>query len=170
MEFLNLDIWGLTAAYVAVAFVLLSLHIYSRWSYAIKASVTVLVLFLCAVTYKSYPSLLGWPVPSSSLPPKLFLVAVEVQEPDTIYLWAKDLGTGLADRRPRAYQLSYSKSLHERASEAGRKMRRGINIIVEVASAPGAVPIAGTGTTQSEVPPDQVEFVEAPQGLLPAKE
>lgn len=169
MAFLNLGIWGLTAAYVAVAFVLLSLHIYSRWSLAIKATVTVLVVALCAVTYKSYPSLLGWPVPSSSLPSKLFLVAVEVQEPDNIYLWAKDLDEGLGDRRPRAYQLSYSKSLHERASEAGRKMRRGINMIVEIEADSGA-PTSATGTTRTDITPDQVAFVEAPQGLLPPKE
>lgn len=169
MEFLNLDIWGLTAAYVVVAFVLLSLHIYSRWSYGIKAAVTVLVVGLCAVTYKSYPSLLGWPVPSSSLPAKLFLVAIEVQEPDNIYLWAKDLGTGLGDRRPRAYQLSYSKSLHEKASKAGSKIRRGIKIIVELEATSG-VPTTATGTTKTDIKPDEVVFVEAPQGLLPAKD
>ncbi len=169
MEVLNLDIWGLIAAYIAIAFVLLSLHIYSRWSFTIKAAVTVLVVALCAVTYKSYPSLLGWPVPSSSLPSKLFLVAIEVQEPDNIYLWAKDLGAGLGDRRPRAYQLSYSKSLHEQASQAGRKMRRGINMIVEVQGASG-VPTSATGTTKTDIKPDEVVFVEAPQGLLPKKE
>ncbi|MCP5081312.1 MAG: hypothetical protein GY948_06395 [Alphaproteobacteria bacterium] len=169
MELLNLDIWGLTAAYVALAFVLLSLHIYSRWSFGIKASVTVLVLALCAVTYKSYPGLLGWPVPSSSLPPKLYLVAIEVQEPDNVYLWAKDLGTGFGDRRPRAYQLSYSKSLHEKASKAGSKMRRGINMIVEIQTTSG-VPTASTGTAKTEIKPDEVVFVEAPQGLLPSKD
>ena len=169
MEYLNLGIWGLTAAYVALAFILLSLHVYSRWSYAIKATVTVLAVALCAVTYKSYPGLLGWPVPSSSLPSKLYLVAVEVQEPDNIYLWAKDLGSGLGDRRPRAYQLSYSKSLHERASEAGRKMRRGINMIVEL-DASASAPTDASGTTRTDIKPDDVAFVEAPQGLLPAKE
>ena len=169
MELLNLNIWGLTAAYVALAFILLSLHIYSRWSFGIKASATVLVLVLCAVTYKSYPGLLGWPVPRSSLPDKLFLVAIEVQEPDNIYLWAKDLGTGLGDRRPRAYQLSYSKSLHEKASKAGSKMRRGINIIVEVEAA-SSVPTAASGTTKTDIKPDEVVFVEAPQGLLPSKD
>ena len=65
--------------------------------------------------------------------------------------------------------MSYSKSLHEQASQAGRKMRRGINMIVEVEGASG-VPTSATGTTKTDIKPDEVVFVEAPQGLLPKKE
>ena len=169
MESLNWDIWGLTAAYVAVALVLLSLHIYSNWNFSIKALATVVVMALCAVTYKSYPGLLGWPVPSSSLPSKLYLVAIEVQEPDSVFLWAKDLDEGFADRRPRAYEVSYSKSLHEKAEQASRKMRRGIAIIAESSSAGGIV-TSTTGETATNSQASEVSFVEAPQGLLPDKE
>ncbi|NNE24540.1 MAG: hypothetical protein HKN11_18215 [Rhizobiales bacterium] len=169
METLNWGIWGLITAYVAVALVLLSLHIYSNWNFSIKAMATVIVMSLCAVTYKSYPGLLGWPVPSSSLPSRLYLVAIEVQEPDNVFLWAKNLDQGLGDRRPRAYQISYSKSLHEQAEQAGRKMRRGISMIAETVSDGGLVTLAtGEVTTNSQT--SQISFVEAPQGLLPDKE
>ncbi len=169
MENLNWGIWGLIAGYIALALLLLSLHVYSRWSFGIKAAVTVLGLGLCAVTYKSYPGLLGWPVPGTSLPSKLYLVAVEVQEPDNIFLWAKDLDQGLGDRRPRAYQLSYSKSLHERADRAAAKARRGIPMIVEV-DVGGLVADNAVAATQAIIKPSQIDFIEAPQGLLPGKD
>ena len=54
MEMLNWGIWGLIAGYIAVAIILLSIHIYSNWSFSIKSMATVMVLALCAVTYKSY--------------------------------------------------------------------------------------------------------------------
>ncbi len=169
MEVLNWGIWGLTAAYFAIALILLSLHIYSRWSFSVKALATIVVLGLSVVTYKSYPGLLGWPVPSTSLPSKLYLVAVEVQEPDSIFLWAKDLDQGLADRRPRAYEISYSKSLHERAERAGRKIRRGIAMIAET-NAEGSLPSTAAGNVGSVNQSSRIRFFEAPQGLLPDKD
>ncbi len=169
MELLNWNIWGLIASYAALALVLLSLHIYSSWSFSIKAATTLIVLSFCAITYKSYPGLLGWPVPSSSLPSRLYLVAVEVQEPDDIYLWAKDLDQGLGDRRPRAYRVSYSKSLHENAERAGSNIRRGIAMIVETVG-DGAIVTTSDGDAQATSRNSQIRFIEAPQGLLPEKE
>lgn len=169
MELLNWDIWGLIAGYFAIALILASLHIYSNWNFTIKGLATVLVVGLCAVTYKSYPGLLGWPVPSSSLPSKLYLVAVEIQEPDSIYLWAMDLDRGLGDRRPRAYEVEYSKSLHEHAARAGHNIRRGIAMIAEV-DAEGSVASNASGDLQTTSPASRIKFIEAPQGLLPDKE
>ena len=169
MSTYTLGIGGLITAYVVLAAVLLSLHVYSNWSVWIKAFATVLVIGLCVVTYRSYPKLLGWPVATDVLPSRLYLVAVQVSEPDTVYLWAADLDKGLSRRRPRAYELEYSKTLHEQAERAGRKLRRGISVVVEIEPADGAVARVADEAA-AVIKSLKLRFVDAPEGLFPKKE
>ncbi|MEO9873553.1 MAG: hypothetical protein ABJM26_17020 [Anderseniella sp.] len=159
---------GLAAAYVMLGVILLSLHLYSRWSHWIKIMVTVLATVFMIVTYKSLPGLQGWPLTTEKLPSRLYLLAIEISEPDSIYLWARDLDVGTELQRPRAYELPYSSKLHQQAVGSGRKLRRSIAQIVEIDPAGKTVKVPGS----SEVPVKQnvIRFLDAPQGLLPPKE
>lgn len=165
---LDFGLYGLIASYVALGIVLLSLHVYSNWSPWIKASATVLLTLFFAVTYQSYPGLLGWPVSTERLPDPLYLIGLETAEPDRIYLWARDLGPGLGYQQPRAYALPYSKSLHEKANEAGRKLRRGLEVIVELDPVDNVTMKANSEETV--IGTSTVRFVDAPEGLIPEKE
>ena len=57
----TLGITGLVTAYVLLALLLLSVNLYSSWSWKIKFGSILLVTFFYAVTYLSLPPLLGWP-------------------------------------------------------------------------------------------------------------
>lgn len=162
-----MGIGGLTAAFIGLAVVLLSVHIYSNWNPFIKAAVTVLGIVLCVVTYNSYPKLVGWPVSTDTLPSRLYMVAIEIAEPDSIYLWARDLDHGLGSKQPRAYELSYSKSLHQIAEGARSKMRRGIAVIAEIEPAGSVAKL--TDASAVVVKSSKIRFIESPQGLLPPK-
>ena len=169
MDTFTLGVAGLITAYAVLAAVLLSLHVYSNWNVWIKAVATVLVIGLCVVTYRSYPKLLGWPVATDVLPSRLYLVAVQVSEPDTVYLWAANLDQGLRRQRPRAYELEYSKTLHEKAEKAGRQLRRGISVVVEIEPNDGAISRVADETA-AVVKSLRLRFVDAPEGLFPTKE
>jgi hypothetical protein len=62
----------LVAAYVLVAVLLLSVNLYSRWSWQVKAATVIVVSLFYVNTYFSFPALLGWPI-SASLPPPAFI-------------------------------------------------------------------------------------------------
>jgi hypothetical protein len=164
----DLGAGGMVAAYVMIGVILISLHLYSRWGNWIKAAATVLATLFMIVTYKSLPGLQGWPLTTDTLPSRLYLLAVEISEPDNIYLWARDLDQGTKLQRPRAYELPYSSKLHEQAIQSGRKLRRNIAQIVEIDPAGETVKVPGS----SQVPVKQnvIRFIDAPQGLLPPKQ
>ncbi len=102
------------------------------------------------------------------LPDRLYLIGLETAEPDQIYLWGRDLELGLGYQRPRAYELPYSKSLHEKANEAGKKLRRGLEIIVELDPIDNVT--MKTGGEETVVGTSTVRFVDAPEGLVPQKD
>ena len=164
---LDFGLYGLIAAYVALGIVMLSLHVYSNWSPWIKSGATVLLTLFFIVTYQSYPGILGWPVSTDRLPSRLYLIGLEMAEPDQIYLWGRDLGTGLEYHKPRAYELPYSKTLHEKASEAGKKLRRGLEVIVEIEPL-GDVKLK-LNAEDTVIGTSSVRFVDAPEGLVPQK-
>lgn len=164
----TLGIAGLTAAYAGLAVILLSIHIYSNWNPWVKAAVTALGIAMCVVTYNSYPKLVGWPVATDTLPSRLHLVAIEIIEPHKVYLWARDLDQGLKSKRPRAYELPYSTSLHKQAEGARSKLRRGIAVIAEVEPAGSITNL--TDATTTVVKSSTIRFVDAPQGLVAPKQ
>jgi hypothetical protein len=165
----ELGIAGLVGAYIMLAIILASLHLYSRWHPVIRAGVTLLACLFMLVTYKSLPGLQGWPLNTERLPSRLYLLAIEISEPDNIYLWARDMDEGASTLvRPRAYELPYSTKLHEVAIQAGRKLRRNIAQVVEIDPASESVRIAGS--TDVPVKQSVVRIIDAPQGLLPQKE
>ena len=129
---------GLVAAFVLVALLLLSLNLYTQWSWRIKATMIALVSVFYLVMYASLPPLMGWPT-AADLPKRFNLVAVYVQEPDKatgskgeIFLWATDLAHGPRGAEPRAYRVPFNGDLHARVVEAGNKMRKGLPQLGEV--------------------------------------
>ena len=166
----ELEVGALIAAYVAVALLLLSLHLYSNWGLLTKAAITVVVTGFFFVTYVSYPQLMGWPLVTDRLPSRLHLLGIQTVEPDSIYLWARDLDQGFGDKRPRAYELSYSKSLHQSAAKAGRKLRRNIAVMVEIDPLPDGPKAKISESAGTVVGNSIVRFSEVPEGLSPPKE
>lgn len=165
---LNLGIIGLTIGFIGLVVLMLSLHLYSRWPPVIKALVTVAGAVLCAVTYSSYPGLLGWPAQEKVLPSRMLLYAIRIDEPHRIFLWGHDLDAGTGNARPRAYEISYSVNTHKAGERAGSKLKRGLPIIVERRENEG--PRLTSDAASRLEQGDQIEFVEAPEGLLPSKE
>ena len=128
----TLGITGLTAAYVLVALLLLSINLYSNWSWKVKTGCIVVTALMYVITYLSFPPLLGWP--TGDRPPERFrLVAADVVQPDKmtgakgmVYLWLKDLDDLSGRSRPRSYELPYSTDLHEIALKAKSKIEKGM--------------------------------------------
>ena len=165
---------GLVAAYILIALLLLSINLYSNWSWKVKASTIIVTSFFYIVTYYSFPPLLGWPTTDN--PPERFrLVASHVQQPNKVtgeegyvYLWLTRIDDLSAMEPPRAYQLDYSNELHEIIINANSKLKKGIaqlgefrdreSFIDEIRDAPRS--------GQDSI---KIEFYDLPDPLFPDK-
>lgn len=165
---LNLGVSGLIISFLGLMVMLVSLHLRSHWSPIIKAGMTIAAVLLCAVTYSSYPALLGWPAQEKVLPSRLFLLGIQINEPHKIYLWGRDLDGGTDAARPRAYEIPYTVKTHESGEKAGNKMRRGLSIIMQRKELEGPRVITNESTDIDQA--ELIEFLEAPEGLLPSKQ
>ena len=183
---------GLVAAYVIVALLLLVLNLNARWPWQVKALAIVVVSALYVVTYFSLPPLLGWPT-DQSLPKRFNLVAIYVQEPDKasgregeILLWATDMTEGPRAAEPRSYRVPFSVELHEKVTEAGNKIRKGLPQLGELREeklAAHSTPATATQGVQKQVgapgrPADTthggqnsvaIDFYDLPDPLFPEK-
>lgn len=131
-------ILAVVASYVVLALLVLVMILYSRFHWILKAGVVVLVSAFYPVSYLAFMALLGWPT-EQRLPDRFRLVAAQVYEPDkqrattgAIYLWATDLSTRAGRVTPRAYELPYSVTLHERVVEASKQLQKGVPQMGEV--------------------------------------
>lgn len=150
-----------------MAVLLLSLNLYSGWHWIIKAVTTTVVAVFFFITYHSYAAILGWPT-AKEVPNQFYLHAVQVVEPEKIYLWGTDLDRGLGRTVPRAYGLPYTAKLHDKVNKASRKLRKGLPVIGQVPKSEALT----RDTTQGEqinVRSDDLVFVDAPQALVPGK-
>lgn len=170
----TLGISGLIAAYVLIALLLLSINLYSRWSWPVKAATIIVTSAFYAVTYFSVPGLLGWPT-SESLPEKFKLNAVQVVQPDklsgdegAIYLWVTAIRELKPGTVPRAYRLPYSDPLYEKVNEARIKMNKGMQQVGEYKKPEGDVKILENGTRTGQVS-SPVKFYDLPDPLFPDK-
>ncbi len=170
----SLGMTGLIAAYVLVALLLLSINLYSNWSWKVKAGCIVATTLLYLVTYLSFPPLLGWP--TGEMPPQRFrLVGADVLQPDKmtgaegiVYLWVKDLDDLSGRTQPRAYKLPYSSVLHEAVLAAKSKMNKGMEQLGEFKlplENAREVDMASRGGQQSV----EIDFYDIPDPLIPDK-
>src|SRR5207244_3303192 len=124
----------ISAAYVVLALVVLSMGLTSKFAWWVKAStIVVSSVFFVEVFYAS-KSLLGWPVPASgTLPSKFQLLWTRVVEPDlkmgnrgAIFLWVEELdANNVPSGLPRSYRLPYSVKLADRTLKARDEIMAG---------------------------------------------
>lgn len=169
-----LGITGLVAGYILLAALLLSINLYSAWSWPVKITTIVITSAFYTISYFSFPPLLGWPT-KAALPTHFRLLSSEVQEPDketgdngAIFLWLKKIGDNSAYTPPRSHSLRYSKSLHEEVIGAQSKIDHGIAQLGEYNE--------DTNTRQVVIDSSQVgqesldiQFYDLPDILLPDK-
>jgi len=165
---------GLVTAYVLIGILLLSINLYSNWSWKVKAGTIIITSVFFIITYFSYPHLLGWPTTEN--PPERFrLIASHVQQPNkvtgesgAVFLWLTQIDDLASNIPPRAYRLEYSNELHELVINANSKLNKGIpqlgefedqeNVIDELRDAPRS----GQKTVK-------IEFYDLPDPLFPDK-
>lgn len=120
------------AAYIAIAVLLLSLNLASRWRWWIKGGAIVITGAFFVATYFAIGSIFGWPT-DRRLPDRFSLLATEVIEPDkflgtdgAIYLWVREMNeNNVPVGAPRNYQLPYVEPLAEAANEAQAQLDAG---------------------------------------------
>jgi hypothetical protein len=128
-------ILGLTAGFVFVVVLLLSLNLRTPFHWSIKAGVVLLALIFYIITLYSLPGFYGWPT-KEPLPQKFLLVGMEIREPrnevddGVIYMWIVPLLE--KDSKPRAFELPYSRELHTRLTAAKKRMDFGHNMAGEL--------------------------------------
>lgn len=133
---MSLAVTGLTAAYAALAILLLSLNLTSLWRWWVKATAIVVTIAFFGVTYQSVINLLGWPT-AQQMPARFSLVSSRIAEPDKrtnspghIYLWADELDeNNIPSGRPRSYELAYTMTLARRVNEAQEKRDHGLEVM-----------------------------------------
>ncbi len=170
----TLGIGGLVTAYVALALLLLSINLYSNWSWKIKAVTIVLTSVFYVVSYLSFPPLLGWP--TTDTPPERFqLIGSYVVQPNkltgdkgSIFLWLTRFEDLATQEKPRAYELPYSNELHELIINANSKLNKGIPQLGEMEDRDNVIdklkdaPRSGQKTVK-------IEFYDMPDPLFPDK-
>lgn len=133
---MSLAVAELTAAYAALAILLLSLNLTSLWRWWVKAAAIVITTTFFGVTYYSITALLGWPT-TQKIPTRFSLVSSQIAEPDKrtnspghIYLWADELdANNIPSGRPRSYELAYSTGLARKVNNAQEKRDRGVEVM-----------------------------------------
>lgn len=128
----TLGISGLITAYVLLALLLLSINLYSNWSWQVKAGSIVVTSIFYIITFLSFPPILGWATEQNP-PEKFRILSVHVDQPDKIsgsegavYLWTAGIENLSTDVEPRAYKFEYSNELHERVLQVKSKLNKNI--------------------------------------------
>jgi hypothetical protein len=171
----TLSIAGLIIAYILIAILLLSLNLFSRWSWPVKAGSIIIVSCFYIISYFSFPPLLGWPTDDPNIPERFKLIAAHVQEPDkiagtdgAIYLWLTDMTANRSSRAPRAYQLPFSSLLQKKVVAANAKLHKKLPQLGEVME--GDKPVAEVkDSTQGGQSTVNLEFFDMPDPLFPEK-
>jgi hypothetical protein len=129
---MTLTLLGISAAYVVLSLVVLSMGLTSRFAWWVKASTIVVSSGFFVEVFFASKGLLGWPA-SGALPPKFQLLWTRVVEPDVkagdrgaIYLWVEEVdGNNVPSGLPRSYRLPYSVKLADRTLKARDEIMAG---------------------------------------------
>lgn len=123
---------AISAAYVVLGVLLLTLGLGSRFSWWVKAAAIVVTSAFFVEAFFATKSLLGWPR-TGALPARFQLLWVRVVEPDVkssnpgaIYLWIEAVDeNNVPDGVPRSYRLPYSRPLADRSAKARDEIMTG---------------------------------------------
>ena len=132
-----LGITGIISAYILIGLLLLSINLYSKWSWQVKAASIIITSAFYVITYFSFPPLLGWPT-SEFLPSQFRLISAHVVQPNketgekgSVYLWLTEMENMTSSAKPRAYKLDYSNELHEKIINVSAKLDKDIEQLGE---------------------------------------
>lgn len=181
---------GLTAAFMTLAVLLLSLNFASIWKWWVKAGAIVVTTGFFAVSYFSMNTMLGWPA-SAPLPERFELLWAKVEEPDrtrsfpgAIYLWVDALdANNVPSGRPRAHEIPYTDDLAKSVRGAQKERGQGKEIsgtvesgeeLDEVADKATRLVETDEGNSRAETVPFmdehlQITFQELAPVVLPDK-
>lgn len=135
---------ALTGLYGGIALLLLSLHLKSTWRWPVKSVAIGLALPATIGAFLTIEAQLGWPS-RGDMPANFQLHAALVNEPATgssepgaIFLWLtpwNEIGPGddteiaavatPKGQRPRAFDLPYSRELHQEVDSMRERLARG---------------------------------------------
>jgi len=123
---------AVSAAYVIMGVLLLSVGLTARIIWWVKAGAIVLTSFFFVEVFFASKGLLGWPA-TGALPPKFQLLWSRVVEPDlkignrgSIYLWVEEVDeNNVPSGLPRSYRLPYSVKLADRTNKARDEIMAG---------------------------------------------
>ncbi len=129
---MTIGITGIISAFILLGLLLLSINLYSKWSWYVKAFTIILTSAFYLIVYFSFPPLLGWP--TTQLPPQQFrLIAAHVSQPNKetgdegyVYLWLTEIKDMTSTGEPRSYKLEYSNELHQKIINVNAKMEKDI--------------------------------------------
>jgi hypothetical protein len=169
----TLGITGLISAYILLALLLLSINLYSKWSWPVKAITIVITSAFYLISYYSFPPLLGWP--TSDDPPEQFrLIAAHVAQPDkelgkegSIYLWLTEIENMTDTPEPRAYEFEYSNELHEKIISVKAKLDKDIAQMGEFKESDDMM--NKIDEQRRGVKSVKIEFYDLPDPLFPDK-
>ena len=123
---------AISAAYVVLGVLLLTLGLSSRFAWWVKAAAIVVTSVFFVEVFFATKDLLGWPR-TGQLPARFQLLWVRLVEPDlknsnpgAIYLWIEEVDdNNVPDGVPRSYRLPYSRPLADRAAKARDEIMSG---------------------------------------------
>lgn len=169
-----LGITGLVIAYVLIALLLLSINLYSKWSWQVKAFSIIITSLFYIVTYYSFPPIVGWAT-SQQLPSRFKLISTYVLQPNKqtgengeIYLWLRGIKNMKKLSKPRAYKLEYSKVLHEKIIHAKTKLNQGIEQLGEFKEPDDK--FKQVNEERHGIKSIHIEFYDVPDPLFPEKQ
>lgn len=160
-----MNIFAIPAAFLILGGLLLWFLVGARGQWWVKAIFIIIVPLVVVATWLSLNSYKGWPTSSEPTCPLVFLSA-EIQEPSAnqgtqghIYLWMRPFASqersiiNLFDYKPssyepRAYELPYSRELHQ-ALDNIRRASEGKKIILECDQRQGTSRRSGQGTGET---------------------
>jgi hypothetical protein len=168
-----LGITGIISAYILIGLLLLSINLYSKWSWQVKAASIIITSAFYVITYFSFPPLLGWP--TSEYPPSQFrLISAHVVQPNketgedgSVYLWLTEIENMATSAEPRAYELDYSNELHEKIINVNAKLDKDIAQLGEFKEPDDTM--TQVDEQRRGVKSVHIEFYDLPDPLFPDK-
>ncbi len=168
-----LGITGIISAYILIGLLLLSINLYSKWSWKVKAASIVITSAFYVITYYSFPPLLGWAT-TENLPPQFRLISTHVEQPNketgkegSVYLWLAEIENMSSTLAPRAYELQYSNELHEKIINVKAKLDKDIAQLGEFKEPDDTM--NQVDEQRRGVKSVHIEFYDLPDPLFPDK-
>ena len=175
----------LSIAYAAVAALLLSLNLATRYAVWVKVLAILLVTGLYGATWAAWNGMLGWATPAA-LPMEFRVLWITMDEPDkrthepgAIFFWIRELDeAGLPIGAPRAHRIPWSEDAAETAQAALNELeegellngRLGRNLVGEGETPNDQADYAGdSSVTGAGGERPQFEFLRVPPPSLPPK-